>query len=49
MRGAGRGWGDFFWKIPRRGRGREVVCGEFGGGAKYFLFGAEMSTKFVLR
>ena len=43
---------------PRRGvsqegegpRGREGVCGALGvlkgGGAKYFLFGAEMSTKF---
>ena len=31
-------------------RGREGVCGELGnlggGGAKYFFFGAEMSTKF---
>ena len=29
-------------------RGREGVCGKlgiFGGGAKYFFFGAEMSTK----
>ena len=46
------GGGDFLWKIPGAGvsrvgggggaRGREGVCGEFGGGggAKYFFFGA---------
>ena len=56
MRGAGRGRGDFFGKIPRRGgvsqvggggeaRGREVVCGEFEGGGLIFFFGAKMSTK----
>ena len=52
-----KGWDDFLWKIPGGGglpgwvgggwaRGREVVCGELGGGvAKYFFFGAEMSTE----
>ena len=33
-------------------RGREGVCGRlgilWGGGAKYFFFGAEMSTKFTM-
>ena len=50
------GGGDFLLKIPggevsraggsRGARGREGVCGEFGGrGAKYFFFGAEIPTK----
>ena len=50
MRGAGRGWGDFLWKIPgggspgwvgaEGGRGREVVCGEClqGGGGLNIFF-----------
>ena len=50
MRGAGRGWGDFLWKIPgggspgwvgaEGGRGWEVVCGDFfGGGLNIFFRG----------
>ena len=56
----GRGGGvRFFIENPRRGgvsrrvgpRGREGVCselGNWGGGAKYFLFGAETLSFFSL-
>ena len=50
------GWvARLFIENPRRGgvsrarergaRGWEGVCGEWGGGGVFFLFGAEMSTK----
>ena len=47
VRGAGRAWGDFLWKTPGGGspgwvgagaRGREVVCGELGGGGLNIFF-----------
>ena len=54
VRGSGRGGGRFFWR-GRGSQGREGPrpggclqrIGEFffGGGAKYFFFGPEMSTK----
>ena len=55
----GEGGNGFLLKIPRGGggfsgqvgggsSGREGVCGEFGGGAKYFFSGPKFPPSFSL-